>query len=234
MRGYDGIESLVYRALARVRAFPSFLHVPTEKWYLTQIMEQVEGGDLIVNRGDESKPRETGSDPSRDINAVEGYEAAFRLAQANLEELMKNSGKPSPEQASAMQSPTTYSQVYLRIQPFLSSFTPSNSTDPSEPMPQNNLQFILHLCDPAHQLVHTTTTQAIPGKWLDIWDDYDWVEDLVAEALRVGVEVIGQEYVVARMGWGAKDKGKGKENGRVEASEGDDVVIVVDEKETNS
>lgn len=43
-------------------------------------MEQVEGGDLIVNRGDESRPKETGSD-GRDLNAVEGYEAAFKLAQ---------------------------------------------------------------------------------------------------------------------------------------------------------
>lgn len=35
-----------------------------------------------------------------------------------------------------------------------------------------------------------------------MWEKYDWVEDLMAEALRVGVEVIGQEYVVKRMGWG--------------------------------
>lgn len=34
-----------------------------------------------------------------------------------------------------------------------------------------------------------------------MWDEYDWVEDLVVESLRVGVEVIGQEYVVSRMGW---------------------------------
>jgi len=54
------------------------------------------------------------------------------------------------------------------------------------------LQFVVHLFDPEHQLVHTTITQAIPGKWLELWDDYDWVEDLVAEALRVGVEVIGK------------------------------------------
>jgi len=39
---------------------------------------------------------------------------------------------------------------------------------------------------------------------LQIWDDYDWVEDLVAESLRVGIEVIGQDYIVARMGWGKK------------------------------
>ena len=51
-------------------------------------------------------------------------------------------------------------------------------------------------------------TQAVPANWLDIWDEYDWVEDLLVEALRVGVEVIGQEYIVARMGWGKQDKGK--------------------------
>lgn len=43
-------------------------------------MEQVEGGDLIVNRGNESKPKE-GSD-RRELNAVDGYEAAVKLAQA--------------------------------------------------------------------------------------------------------------------------------------------------------
>lgn len=82
------------------------------------------------------------------------------------------------------------------------------SASESSPKPastQTNLQFILHLSDPAHQLVHTTITQAVPGQWLELWDQYDWVEDLVAEALRVGVEVIGQEYVVARMGWGIKE-----------------------------
>ena len=59
--------------------------------------------------------------------------------------------------------------------------------------------------------MHTTITQAVPGEWLEIWDEYDWVEDLVVEALRVGVEVVGQEYIVARMGWGKeKMAGKGK------------------------
>ena len=42
-------------------------------------MEQVEGGDLIVNRGNESRPKD--SSDSRDINAVVGYEAALKLAQ---------------------------------------------------------------------------------------------------------------------------------------------------------
>lgn len=55
-------------------------------------------------------------------------------------------------------------------------------------------------------MTHTTVTQAVPGKWLDIWDEFEWVEDLVAEALRVGIEVVGQEYLVARMGWGGQPK----------------------------
>ena len=44
-------------------------------------MEQVEGGDLIVNRGEESRPKDTSSDSPRDMNTVEGYEAAYKLAQ---------------------------------------------------------------------------------------------------------------------------------------------------------
>ena len=43
-------------------------------------MEQVEGGDLVVNRGDESRPKEA-EDGKRDLNAVDGYDAALKLAQ---------------------------------------------------------------------------------------------------------------------------------------------------------
>jgi len=43
--------------------------------------------------------------------------------------------------------------------------------------------------------------------------------------LRVGVEVLGQEYVVARMGWGGKEKGKGKAKPEAE-SETEEVVVV--------
>jgi len=43
-------------------------------------MEQVEGGDLVVNRGHESKPKESG-DTTRDLNLVDGYDAALKLAQ---------------------------------------------------------------------------------------------------------------------------------------------------------
>lgn len=129
-------------------------------------------------------------------------------------------------------SPTTYSHIYLRIQPFTTTYTLPQQTDPTatsgSPAPAASkiyLQFILHLSDPWHQLVHTTVTQAIPADWLEIWNEYDWVEDLVVEALRVGVEVIGQEYIVARMGWGKQEKGK-------ERAQSDEPVVV--EKPTDA
>lgn len=198
-------------------------------------MEQVEGGDLVVNKGDESRPKDNSSDSARELNAVEGYEAAYKLAQvsgyfadihlttsqncclqAELDQIIKSNAKPPPVQDPSNPSPTTYSHIYLRIQPFTTTYTLPQQADPtaaseSPAAPaasQTHLQFILHLSDPWHQLVHTTVTQAVPVDWLEIWDDYDWVEDLVVEALRVGVEVIGQEYIVARMGWGKKGKGK--------------------------
>ncbi|KAG5648194.1 hypothetical protein DXG03_006149 [Asterophora parasitica] len=188
MQGYDGVESLVYRALSR-------------------IMEQVEGGDLVVNRGDESRPKATGTE--RNFNTVDGYEAAYKLAQADIDELIKNNEKTTLPKPSSTQAPRTYSHVYLRIQPYFTVYDVRNSSQSgdTEASPQKrHLQFLLYLSDPEHQLTHTTITQAVPGQWLGVWDEFEWVEDLVAEALRVGVEVIGQEYLVARMGWGGQGK----------------------------
>ncbi|KAH9835801.1 maintenance of telomere capping protein 1 [Rhodofomes roseus] len=187
MAGYDGVESLVYRALSR-------------------ILEQVEGGDLVVNRGDEFRPKEP-ANGKRELNAVEGFEAALKLAQANIDEIIKHNAKPQQTHPSSAQNPTTYSYVYIRIQPYMTTFPlpqPSVNAEvvtPATPTTQSSLQFLLYLSDPTHQLNHSTVTQAVPCKWLDFWDEFEWVEDLVVEAIRVGVEVIGQEYIVSRMGW---------------------------------
>lgn len=222
-------------------------------------MEQVEGGDLIVNRGEESRPKETPSDiASRDLSAVEGYEEAAKLAmvynlcvlhfvydphpphQANLDELIKTrTTNTTPSKASDIQSPTTYSHIYLRVQPFYTSsslpLSSLSSTAEESVQESRQLQFLLLLKDPSHSLTHRTVTQTVPAEWLvpGMWNRYDWVEDLVAEALRVGVEVVGQEYVVKRMGWGVDDQSvdaqkrvseDGKDRGN--AAEGDNVVIV--------
>jgi len=45
-------------------------------------MEQIEGGDLVVNRGNESKPKESEApDPRRDLNVVDNYDTALKLSQ---------------------------------------------------------------------------------------------------------------------------------------------------------
>ena len=168
-------------------------------------MEQVEGGDLIVNRGEESRPKDSVSE-ARDLNAVEGYDAAVKLAQANLDELVKKKNATKPSQSSS-DSPTSYSYVYLRVQPFFTSYVlpakaseETSSSSPVETSVQQQLQYLLYLSDPSHNLIHTSVSQTVPGAWLALWDQHEWVEDMVAEVLRVGVEIIGQEYIVARMG----------------------------------
>lgn len=170
-------------------------------------MEQVEGGDLIVNRGEASHPKASADDSSRNLNAVDGYDAALRLAQANLDELIKNA-KPSAS-STTDQNPTTHSYVYMRVQPFITSLGCPKQAQPATEdtaAADLHLHFMLHLLDPSHNLNHTTVTQPLPASWIKIWDHYDWVEDLVAETLRVGVEVLGQEYVVERMGWNRNDE----------------------------
>lgn len=192
MEGYEGIESLVYRSLAK-------------------IMEQVEGGDLIVNRGNESRPKEGLTE--RDLNALQSYEEAIKLAEAEIAELVKvnSSNVPAVPKSPTLQNPTTYSTIYIRVQPFFSSEIPT--TIPSLPgveppetpqgprAQQQQLQFLLYLVDPSHDLAHATTTQGVSAGWLGLWDAHDWVESTVVEVLRVGVEVLGQHYVADRMGY---------------------------------
>lgn len=123
----------------------------------------------------------------------------------NIDDVIKRNIKTT-ETVKNPNNATTYSNAYLRIQPYSSYFQPpSISVSEASSDVHQQLQFLIYFFDPAHKLTHTTTTQAVPIKWLSLWDEYDWVEDLIADALRVGVEVIGQEYVVARMGWGFKE-----------------------------
>jgi hypothetical protein len=45
-------------------------------------MEQVEGGDLVVNRGNELRHKEGSTD--RDLNALQSYDDAIKLAEVVL------------------------------------------------------------------------------------------------------------------------------------------------------
>lgn len=136
---------------------------------------------------------------------------------------MRRNAKPEQTTSSSAQNPTTYSYVYLRVQPFTTTYAlpqvQSTNEGPTaaSPAAQSSLQFLICLSDPHHNMIQSTVTQSVPTKWLDLWDEYDWVEDLVVEAIRIGVEVIGQEYIGARMGWDKKREGseEGSSNEKV-------------------
>ena len=50
-------------------------------------MQQVEGGDLVVNRGNESRPKD-GSSRERDFNAVYSHDAALKLTEVRFPDLL--------------------------------------------------------------------------------------------------------------------------------------------------
>jgi hypothetical protein len=204
-------------------------------------MEQVEGGDLVVNKGHvEDSPsgtqapkspgvQEGEEDDERNLNTVQGFLEAYKLAEANLDALIKKH-YTKPEQPSTSSSnektpshsrkessitvPVTVCPVYMRIQPVLASMPfdmPTASTQlASDSSPSSGptiktdeelyLFFILILRDPTNELVHKTLTQSMPSKWLEIpFEENEWVEDIMVDVIRRGVEIIGEEYIKGRM-----------------------------------
>ncbi|OAV89386.1 hypothetical protein PTTG_03983 [Puccinia triticina 1-1 BBBD Race 1] len=217
MVGYDGIETLVYRSLSKV-------------------MEQVDGGDLILNKGDEERPKPSESgEPERDLQAVEGMMEGYKLALANLEQMIKRIEAQKAELGSAKTEaggsetketttteegvlPITHCPVYVRIQPILSRLPvfgssagplPSTASGATSAEPakggvtvdqENHLFFLILLRDVKNSLDHATITQSTPATWLDIpFEENEWVEDVLVDVIRRGVEIIGQQYVNGRI-----------------------------------
>lgn len=165
-------------------------------------MEEVEGGDLVVNKGvaeDLPSPeKQAGNteivDDDRNLNTVDGFVEGYKLAEANLEALIKRHYKKpdtpadgqtpsSPSAVPTVTVPVTICPVYMRIQPVLaplpfsmsasaaatdSSSKSSTSPSSSPSSDESHLFFILILRDPTNELVHKTLTQSMPSKWLDI------------------------------------------------------------------
>lgn len=196
MKGYDGVETLVYRGLSK-------------------IMDQIEGGTLMVSRAKSDDPGTASveddrgnEEEERNLNLIEGIEAGWKLSQETLDKLISSTYKPSqdkqPGSPSSLTLPVTNCPVYLRLQPVLSplpslpSLSSSSSGDTSSPAKQ--LYFLLLLIDPTHSLTHHTVSQPLPASWLDIpFEENEWVEEFMVEAIRGATEVIGQEYITGRM-----------------------------------
>ncbi|KAI7854051.1 maintenance of telomere capping protein 1 [Circinella umbellata] len=174
MRGYVGLEALVYRAFARV-------------------MEQTESGHVVVRKIGDKEDEE--DDQPRNLNICEGLLEGTKLAQANLEHLVKTHYKEpearteySPQLGAV---PVINCPVFLAIQPISM---------------EDQVVFVLLLVDPTHQLNFKTYSQSMPLAWLDIpFEENEWVEDKMVEAIRLSVTTVAQDYVYTRMS-GAKNE----------------------------
>ncbi|RGB33651.1 maintenance of telomere capping protein 1 [Rhizophagus diaphanus] len=191
MVGYVGLESLVYRAFMK-------------------IMEQVEGGDIVVRKGNESKSYDSDDEVHRELNVCEGFIEAGGIAKANIEQMIKKHYKPPPsinekikeqdQQELLRDIPTTTSPVFMAIQPTKANpcSLPTNSETSTDS--EKYLFYVIVLTDPTHKLTFKTVSQALPVSWLDIpHEENEWVELKMVQAIKLAVKTIAQEYVWHRM-----------------------------------
>ncbi|RUP20059.1 hypothetical protein BC936DRAFT_139274 [Jimgerdemannia flammicorona] len=193
MVGYVGVEALVYRAFAKV-------------------MEQTEAGEVVVRKGNSANGENAATvekgDEERDLNICEGIEEGVKLAKANIDHLIKSHQiKPTPEPTSptAAKLPVTTCPVFMSIQPCRAML--GGGTGPG-----SHFLYVILLSDPTYDLHQTTFSQSMPASWLDVpYEENEWVEDRMVEAIRLGVQIVAQEYVWTRMKGVEKRKGKGTE-----------------------
>lgn len=158
-------------------------------------MEQIEGGDLVVNNGSPERPNSTTDDSERNLNAVEGAQEGYKLALANLDNLIKTNPTSSKAAEPTEDLPITICPVFMRVQPVLASlpFTIDSSDDNDDKSDQQQLSFILILRDTTNKIQTQTVTQSLPASWLDIpFEENEWVENEMVDVIRKGVEVVGQ------------------------------------------
>ncbi|KAF9185643.1 hypothetical protein BGZ51_002528 [Haplosporangium sp. Z 767] len=197
MIGYVGVESLVYRAFSKV-------------------MEQTEGGDVVVHQGAGTNQNEDVAPEDRQLNACEGYEQAIKLAKANIEHLIKTHYAPEKYQqgSATARNPNTHASmcpVFMAIQPCRAprhGYTASTKAGESENSNNNSVimekdmvvSYVIVLQDPTHKLEFESCSQSLPAHWLLIpYEENEWVEDRMVDCIRLAVGVIAQDYVWTRM-----------------------------------
>jgi hypothetical protein len=220
MIGYEGVEGVVYRAFGRVleRVEGGELVVVEEK------LEKEEGGKErslgTVEGWEEGLKRAQVSVLETFLAWLEvvrcrtdagvDLRTAISSFQALLDQMIaKNSAKPVQPASSSL--PVSITPVYLSIQPVLtplpfpepslsSSSSTSTTPSPSQPSPQTHLSFLLILSDPSHSLLHSTSSQPLPGRWLNVkYEENEWVEEAMVGSLKGAVETLGGDYVGGRM-----------------------------------
>ncbi|KAF9087992.1 hypothetical protein BGX29_000507, partial [Mortierella sp. GBA35] len=197
MVGYVGVEGLVYRAFSKV-------------------MEQTEGGDVIVHQGAGTNQNEDVQPEDRQLNACEGYEQAVKLAKANIEHLIKTHYDAEMHQSGAARNPVTMASncpVFMAIQPCrvprhgynkaATDITGGEAASAAGDKIMEKdvfLSYVIVLQDPTHKLEFESCSQSLPAHWLLIpYEENEWVEDRMVDCIRLAVGVIAQDYVWTRM-----------------------------------
>ncbi|CAB4400690.1 unnamed protein product [Rhizophagus irregularis] len=140
--------------------------------------DMVEGGDIVVRKGNESKSYDSEDEVHRELNVCEGFIEAGGIAKANIEQMIKKHYKPPPsinekikeqdQQELLRDIPTTTSPVFMAIQPTKANpcSLPTNSETSTDS--EKYLFYVIVLTDPTHKLTFKTVSQALPVSWLDI------------------------------------------------------------------
>lgn len=216
MTGYEGVEGVVYRAFGRVleRVEGGELVVVEEKLGKEEGRNErslgtVEGWEEGLKRAQVCLGLSLHPTHSLEFWMMTDPLLHYHL-QALLDQMIaENSTKPV--QPSSSSAPVSVTPIFLSIQPVLTplpfaepSISPSSSPSTSSPAPSaqaaSHLSFLLILSDPSHSLIHSTSSQPLPGRWLSVkYEENDWVEEAMVGSLKGAVEVLGGDYVGGRM-----------------------------------
>ncbi|KAI9486842.1 MAG: maintenance of telomere capping protein 1 [Benjaminiella poitrasii] len=183
MVGYVGLESLVYRAFARV-------------------MEYTESGQVVV-RSPDNKQSDPTDPASLNLNMCDSVLDGTKLAKANMDHLIKQHMTPESEKKDETHYnpqlgavPVIRCPVFMSIQPVKMAMTAMDDEDTDN----DQLVFIILMVDPTNKIRFKTYSQSIPLNWLNIpYEENEWVEDKLTDVLRMAVTSIAQDYVWTRM-----------------------------------
>jgi hypothetical protein len=124
------------------------------------------------------------------------------ILQAAIDYLVKSSPPLDGNSDKSSKNPTTTTHLFLRLQPFITKTISATGDEKgkSDDISNEHVQFYVLLFESSHTLTHYTVAQAIPHSWVESWDSNEWVEDLIVESIRLATQVVGQEYIISRMG----------------------------------
>ncbi|KAK6344625.1 hypothetical protein TWF718_006583 [Orbilia javanica] len=160
----------------------------------SRVMQQVEGGDLLViQRGSEATNKHNSSlssgwgggpwwrdERKRELGTIKGLEAGVKLAKATAEGFASDYALRSPsleKKEIDPENPVRKSDIFLALQPvtYPCPFATITAKTEDGDVIEEVLGFAIYLSDPKHSLEFTTMSQTCPAKWGE-WMDAEFEE----------------------------------------------------------